>query len=219
MAYLTYRRRLRTYLRRAKFTAASFILGCGLLLPLAANAQTLIITNGVQTYATLTSTTVTMSNRCELRITGTNGPITGSVINLNSADAFFVMQNIRPSVVVASYLSEVQVNGAAAVADSNCRVVQYGAGAVVIPQSPSFQPLQVFSGPHFTGTSLSLSQYVYYKGAGLGTLNAAISSFKLKRGYMATLAQNENGAGISRNYVAADGDMEVSVLPDNLDDN
>ena len=45
-------------------------------------------------------------------------------------------------------------------------------------------------------------------------MNANISSFKLKRGYMVTLAQNENGSGLSKNYVAADGDMDVSVLPD-----
>ena len=175
--------------------------------------QTLVITNGVQTYTALTNTTVAMSNRCELRITAGTSPIPGCLIHLNSTDAFFVMQNIRPSVVMASYLPQVRINGATAVADSNCRVVQYGVGTVVVPHGPSFQPLQVFSGPHFTGTSASLSQYVYYKGTALGTLNATISSFKLKRGYLATFAQNESGSGLSRNYVAADGDMEVSVMP------
>src|SRR3954452_5506052 len=138
-----------------------------LLFALSAAAQTLTITNGVQTYGALTNTTVTMSSRCELRITGTNNPIPGCIINLASADSYFVLQNIRPSVLVASCLSQVRVNGAAAVADNNCRIAPYGVGAVVIAQAPSFQPLQVFSGPHFTGTSLSLVQYVYYKGAAL----------------------------------------------------
>lgn len=72
----------------------------------------LVITNGVQTYATLTSTTVTMSNRCELRVTGTNNPIAGSVINWNSPDAWFLLPNLRPAAVSASYLSQVFVNGA-----------------------------------------------------------------------------------------------------------
>jgi autotransporter-associated beta strand protein len=182
-------------------------------------AQTLVMTNGVQTYVSLTNTTVTMSNRCELRVTDPTAPIPGCLINLNSTDAFLVLQTVAPSTLVASYLSQVRINGAAAVADSNCRVVQYGAGAVVVPHAASFQPLQVFSGPHFTGTSAFLSQYVYYKGTGLGTMNANISSFRLKRGYMATFAQNENGSGFSGNYVAADGDVEISVLPDSLDDN
>ena len=159
-----------------------------------------------------------MSNRCELRVTGATNPIPGCVIHLNSRDSFFVLQNIEPSSVVAGYLSQLRVNGALAVDDSNCRVVQYGgAGAIVIPHAPSFQPLQVFTGPHFTDRSAFLGQYVYYRGTALGTLNATISSFKLKRGYMATFAQNPNGSGISSCYVAQDGDMDVSVLPGNLD--
>jgi hypothetical protein len=200
-------------------------LNCGKLLllgllfvwPQLSAAQTLCITNGVHTYTALTSTTVTMTGQSELRITASVSPIPGSLINLNSTDAFFVLQNIKPGSVVAGYLSQVRVNGALAVADSNCRVVQYGVGTAVIPQAASFQPLQVFSAPHFTGTSAHLSKYVYYRGASLGAMNAAISSFKLKRGYMATFAQNENGSGLSQNYVAQDGDVEVSVLPEDFD--
>ena len=111
-----------------------------------APAQSLFFTNGVQTWLSLTNTTVTMSNRCELRITDANNPIPGCVIHLNSPDAFFVLQNVRPSVVAASYLSQLRVNGVPAVADNNCRVVQYGVGAVVIPHAASFQPFQVFEG-------------------------------------------------------------------------
>ena len=190
----------------------------GVLSSLTATAQTLTLTEGLHTYSALTNTTVTMSGRCALRLTTTGNPFPGCLIHLNSADAWLLLPNIQPSAVVASYLSQVRVNGAVATSDSNCRVVQYADGAVVIPHSPVAQPLQVFDGPHFTGASLSLRQYVYYKGTGLGALNAAISSFKLKRGYMATLAQNENGTGLSKCYVAQDGDLEVSLLPDVLDD-
>jgi autotransporter-associated beta strand protein len=186
--------------------------------PLFASAQTLIITNGVQTYTTLANTTVIMSNRCELRVTASATPLSSCLINLNSTDSFCVLQSIKPSVVVSTYLSQFRINGAVAVADSNCRVVQYGMGAVVIPHNSTFQPLQVFTGPHFTGTASSLSQYVYYKGTGLGAMNANISSFKLKRGYVATFAQTENGTGLSKCYVAQDGDMEVSILPEAFDD-
>ncbi len=183
------------------------------LWPLAVSAQTLTITNGVQTYATLSATTVTMSNRCELRITSASSPISGCTINLNSSDAWLLLTGIKPSAVASTYLGQVLVNGSAAVADSNVRVVQYGAGAVVIPQPPSFQPLQVFSGPHFTGTPAAYSQYVYYTGTGLGAMDQNISSFKLKRGYMAVMAQNTAGNGFSQCYIAQDGDLEIGVLP------
>ena len=185
-------------------------------LPLAATAQTLTITNGVQTYTTLSGYTVNMSGRCELRVTATNTPLSGCIINLNSVDSFLVLPGILPSVVASSYLGQVRINGAAAMADSNCRVVAYAMGAIVLPHSASFQPLTVYSAPYFNGASLSLSQYVYYK-TGLGALYANISSFKLKRGYAAVFAQTENGTGISKCYVAQDGDMEVSVLPQEFD--
>ena len=182
--------------------------------PLTASAQTLTITNGVQTYALLTSTTVTMSNRCELRVTATSNPIPGCTINLNSSDAWLFLTGIKPSVVVSSYLGQILVSGASAVADSNVRVVQYGQnGAVVIPQPSSFQPLTVFTGKEFTGTATSYSQWTYYT----GTAYTNISSFKLKRGYQAVLAQSANGANYSKCYVAQDGDLEVGVLPATLD--
>ena len=195
---------------------AAVLLAADALSPLTISAQTLTITNGVQIYTALTNTTVTMSNRCELRVTSTSTPITGCTINLNSTDAFLVLPGILPSVVASSYLGQVRVNGAAAVADSNCRVVEYAMGAMVLPHSSSFQPLTVYSAPYFNGTSLSLGQYTYYKSS-LGALYANISSFKLKRGYAAVFAQTENGTGISKCYVAQDGDLEVTVLPPEFD--
>lgn len=185
---------------------------------LTAQAQTLNLTNGTHVYTALAGTTVTLTGHSELRVTDAANPIPGCLIQLNSVDAFFVLPNVKPSMLVSTYLGQVRINGAVAVVDNNCRVVQYGAlGAVVVPHAPSFQPLQVFSQPHFTGASNTLSQYVYYKGAALGVMNASISSFKLKRGYTATLAQTENGSGLSRNYVTQDGDMEVSLLPAGFD--
>jgi hypothetical protein len=187
---------------------------------LASRAQTLVITNGVRTVPGLTNTTVTLSNRCELRITSAANPLPGSLVNLASIDALLVLPNIKPSAVVTSCLSQIRIGGAVAVADGNCRVVQYGGGGtLVVPHGSSFQPLSVFSGPHFTGTSASLGKYVYHKGTALGAMNARISSFKLKRGYAVTLAQRTDGSGFSRNYVAQDGDLDVSLLPANLENN
>src|SRR4051812_13678917 len=81
------------------------------LLPLCAGAQTLTINNSIQTYTTLTSATATMTGTSELHVTGTGSPMTGCVINLNSADSFFFMENVRPAVVTSTYLGSVQVNG------------------------------------------------------------------------------------------------------------
>jgi hypothetical protein len=186
-------------------------------LPLPGRGQTLDIQDAVKTYAALTNTVVTLSGRAELRVSGTGDPIPGCVIHLNSPDAWLLMPEVLPSKVASTLLSRVRVNGANAVLDGNVRVAQYAQGAVVIPQAPDFAPLEVFSGRYFTSASRRLSSYVAYNNARLGTMAAGIGSFKLKRGYMATLAQQENGTGISRVYIAQDGDLEVGRLPVELE--
>ncbi len=185
------------------------------VLPHATQAQS--FTEGVQTYASLSAATVTLGGKCELRLTGT-APLTGSTINLTSADAALLFVNVKPSVVASTYLSQIRINGASAVSGTNCRVVQYAQGTLVLPHAPAFQPFQAWSGPAFTGSTASFGQYTYYNTAAtLGSLNKTISSFKLKRGYMATVSTQANGTGPSKNYVAQDGDLEVSLLPSQLD--
>ena len=189
------------------------------MFPIIARGQTLNIANDVQTAATLTNTTVTLTGRAELNITGTGDPIPGCTIHLNSDDAWFFMRNIRPSAVNTTFLSRIRVNGANAVLNTNVRVVQYEKGTVVIPHGPNFAPMQVFDGANFTGPSKSLKLYTYYNEANLGILSAAASSFKLKRGYMCTIAQQNTGMGSSKVYIAQDGDLEIGVLPAVLNNN
>jgi hypothetical protein len=195
------------------FRLAALILYLGSSL---AFSQTLTVNNDVQTLASLTNTAATLTGKAELRITGTGDPIPGCTIALNSTDAWLFMTNIAPATVSSTFLSRVTVNGAAAVLDTNVRVVQYGIGAVVIPHASTFAPMTVFEGRSFTGNSRSLTPYTAYGWAELGTLNDSISSFKLKRGYMATLAQNSDGTGSSRNFVAADGDLDIGLLHGSL---
>ena len=184
----------------------------------ASHAQTLTLDNTIQSYSTLSNTTATLTGQSELRITGTTTPLTNCTIHLNSADSWLFMTKTAPSAVNSTYLSQVRVNGAAAVVNTNCRIVEYGDGAVVIPQSSTFTPLQVFTGPYFTGSSNQLSNHTAYIDANLGVFANNISSFKLKRGYTCTLATNSNGTGTSKNYVAQEDDLEISLLPSSLDD-
>jgi autotransporter-associated beta strand protein len=159
-----------------------------------------------------------MTGRCELHITATTNPIPGCIINLTntSPDAWLFFPNIRPSVFSAYYLSQVKVNGAAAVEGSNCRVDQFVMGTVVIPQPPSYTPLQVFSAQNFLGAAAQFGIYTYYTN-NIGGMNRNISSFRLKHGYAATFAQNADGTGASQVFIAQDSDLEVGVMPTNLD--
>jgi len=181
--------------------------------------QTLQITDQVVTYPALTNTTVILAGRAELRITGTGDPLPGCVVHLDSPDAWLLLSGVAPSQVASSLLGRVRVNGAPAVRDGNLRVVQHAQGTLVIPHGPDFTPLEVFNGRYFTGPCKRLACYTAYDSARLSAMAAAIGSFKLKRGYLATLAQQDNGSGTSRCYVAQDGDLEVGRLPAALENN
>jgi hypothetical protein len=181
-------------------------------------ADTLTMTDGVATYTSLSNTTVNMTGVSELHLTSAAAPLTGCTINLDSVDSFLFLENVKPSTANLTYLSQIKVNGAPAALNTNVRVVEYAAGAVIIPQSSTFQPLQVFTEENFKGNSAYLNQYTAYNTSSLGTMASSISSFILKRGYTATFAQNENGTGYSKNYVAQDCDLEIGVLPGKLND-
>jgi Glycosyl hydrolase catalytic core/Concanavalin A-like lectin/glucanases superfamily/Putative Ig domain len=191
-----------------------------ILLPSAGKAQqTLDIDDGIRIFSTLNGTTVNMAGRSELHVTAGSNPIAGCMINLNSLDAWLFLENIQPSLVISDHLAQIRVNGAPAVLNENVRVVAYVMGTVVIPHPPSYSPLRIFTGSRFSGASMQLGLYTFYTGINLGAMDSGISSFKLKRGYMATFAQRSNGGGISRVYVAQDGDIEVSALPPELSRN
>ena len=186
-------------------------------LVLASRAGAQALDNEKATYATLTSATVTMTGHSELHITGSGDPIPGCIIHLNSEDSWVFFHNVVPATVVSNLVSRLRVNGANAVADTNVRVVQYVNGAVVVPQSSNFRPLEVFTGTQMTGASAKLNTYTAYGNQSLGVFSDSIRSFILKRGYTATFASNENGTGTSRNFVAQDADLEVSFMPAGLD--
>jgi hypothetical protein len=178
--------------------------------------QTLHISNSIRVYDALTDTTVNMTGRSELHITAASNPIAGCLINLDSPDSWLFLENVQPSLVISNHLGQIHVSGAPALLNDNVRVVEYVMGTVVIPHPPGYSPLQVFAGSRFTGSSMQLGLYTSYTGANLGAMDNAISSFKLKRGYMAAFAQQANGSGISKVWVAQDGDIEVSALPSEL---
>ena len=90
--------------------AVSLMAAFVILFPVLAEAQTLTLTNGVQTYVSLANTTVTMTGRCELRVTDAANPLASCLINLNSVDAWVVLPNVKPSVVVSTYLNQFRVN-------------------------------------------------------------------------------------------------------------
>ena len=203
-----------------RFHAFFLLLAAAVLpLPLAAAppalAETKISSN--RAVATLPDRKVTLSGKTELRLSGPDDPMPGSFINFTSPASWLILEQVKPSKVISSYLDRMFVDGEPAKIDHNLRVTAFESGTVVIPHGPQFEAMSVYDAKSLSGPAMGLKCYEKYNDAKLGAMKGAISSFRLKRGYMATIAENENGTGVSRNYVAQDGDIEVKSLPPELD--
>lgn len=176
-----------------------------------------LLHNDSLTVAALTNTTIEITGQSELHITGSSNVISGGEIWLNSEDAWVFFPNLKPSEVSRDYLDKIRVGGEAAFNGISARVVQFDTGTVVIPHGYDFQPLEAYTGPQFTGEAASFDLYTYYNNpSALGQMYENVSSFKLKRGYMATIGSDPN-ARYSQVYVAQDYDLEVSLLPEQFD--
>ena len=166
--------------------------------------------------AGLANQILTLKGKSQLTITGTGSPIDNSLIRLNSPDAWVLFPNENPSRVNDKYLKYFTVGQAPAELDMNVRIRMLATGAVLIPHGPDYTPLQTFNQNSFRGESQAYVIHKYYRPEELDEFDNEIASFKLKQGYMATLAENKNGTGASKVFIAADQDLEVKTLPSEL---
>jgi fibronectin type 3 domain-containing protein len=174
------------------------------------SVQTLEATTNLNVGA-LSKTKMVLKSSASLYLNNAYNPLINSTVDLNSTDARVYFENIRPSEVISSYLNLVTLNGVAAGNNANVFVANYGNGAVVVPHSVDYEPLEVFSGENYGGDSKTYKIVTPY--TNLGSFDNNIKSFKLKKGYMATFASNSNGTGYSRVYIAESQDLLVPVLP------
>ena len=174
------------------------------------------MTASVVTVVSYTDKNVIIIGKTDLHLTASSNQLVNSIVNLNSDDSWLYVDNCRPQFVLDSLLSKISIKGQAAAYRTNCRVSIYKHGAVVIPQGSAFKPLTVFTGQNFSEDSKS-DFPLFTINSSLGTFDNKISSFKLKKGYMATLATSNDGLGYSRVFIADSKDLEVAVLPDLLD--
>jgi hypothetical protein len=195
-----------------KLTTLSLFLICNILL---FSQNVVNIVNSDLSVTSYTDKQVVISGKASLHLTATTKTLNNTTVDLTSDDSWLFFDNVRPQVVIDSLLKYVTVNGAAAVLKANARVSIYKHGAVVIPHSSSFKPLKVYTGQSYTGDSASYSMFTFNNS--LGAFDNKIRSFKLKRGYMATLATLSDGMGYSRVFIADDKDLEVTILPTLLD--
>ncbi|MES2777228.1 MAG: glycosyl hydrolase [Bacteroidota bacterium] len=185
--------------------------------PVTLPRQSVTLTGNTVQIPTTFNTDFTVPGKTDVHFTAEYTPFANSSIALNSNDAWLFFDNIRPSKVISDWLPLVTVNGATAVNNTNVRIAVYKNGTVVIPNGnlTSQAALEVFTAPNLGGSAQTYAIQVINNN--LGAFNNTIRSFKLKRGYMATFANNPDGSGYSRVFIANDSDLVVNTMPAGLE--
>lgn len=148
---------------------------------------------------------------------------TAETVELSSAGDSYIFENKRCSEVDTR---EITVGGRPFDATRD-RLSIYGNGAIVIADGWT-EPLTIYSEPGCQGPSRVLERDRFYRGELqsaesflpeelLGDFDNGVRSFRLKRGFSCTMANNPDGTGYSRVYIAADDDIVVNTMPDGLD--
>ncbi|WP_158275669.1 glycosyl hydrolase [Marinilabilia rubra] len=139
-------------------------------------------------------------------------------IDFQSGLGWVKLPEISPADVLNNHLASFLISGTAAVYHDNIRIDNYyESGALVRPNLSSAAPMIVFDEPELQGNNAQVEVDKVHSASSIPEdLNNAIASFELKRGYMATLAINEDGTGLSKVYIASEEDLLVENLPLNL---
>ncbi|MBW4889757.1 T9SS type A sorting domain-containing protein [Mucilaginibacter sp. HMF5004] len=179
--------------------------------------QDVTVTGATASFLPTFNTNFIVPGKTDMHLTGAPSPLINSTVQLNANDSWLFFDNVKPSVVTANWLSAITINGVPAVNNPSLRVSVYGNGTVLIPNGnlTSGQALQVYTGTNLSGSTTSYAINTYQDS--LGSFNNAIRSFTLKRGYMATFANNPDGSGYSRVFIANDADLVVNTMPAGLD--
>lgn len=161
-----------------------------------------------------------------LRLTGTT-PLVNSTVDLTDNSSQLIFEGLLPSEVEKDFLKYVTVGGRA-FDPAKDRLGLYGNGSEIIADGMS-APLTVYTEANYGGQSKVCDQDKFYREKKmtkfnkylptelLGDFNNNIRSFKLRRGYSATFANNLDGTGYSRVFTAFNEDLEVPVMPEGLD--
>ncbi len=192
---------------------------------------------GIRSFAAMAGLHVSAHVDSDMRLSGdTDFHITatsadeaiapGKTIDLADDNCRLFFDNIRPSDVIRHLIGSVRVKGEILEPDANARIYVYRHGTEILPHSTDYSPLTAYSQTAFDGESESFITGPHYSNSPASdvdagnirplTLDDNISSFRLARGYMATLATNPDGTGYSRCFIAENTDLSIERLPAEL---
>ena len=136
-------------------------------------------------------------------------------INFTSGIGWIKTTNYSVRNVSVTNLSQIKVNGSASVYKTNLRLDNYYLkGCVIRANLATTTPLTVYDSANLQGTSALIPVNTLHSGDAIAnSMNNKIESFLLKKGFMVTFANEADGTGKSKNYIASEDDLLISSLP------
>lgn len=133
-----------------------------------------------------------------------------STVELEGEDAWLYMPNVNIEQWKSAGLSEkVTINRAKFDEGKNANIIRYYNGIYIKPVSESYVPLYVYKADDSKAYSISLNRI--YLADGIPSGDNSICRFFLKRGHMLVLAENSDGTGASKVFIADENNLEVSL--------
>ena len=178
-------------------------------------AGSLSIINGELEASDITGGSLEIGENGYLYLSGSGVILENTNVSFLSPLCWIRAENMLPADVHDQLLANITYKEEAGLYLENIRLDNYYTdGTVIRPHDASVEPMQVFSSSSLQGTSAGISTDNVFSGNDIpGGLNNNISSFRLRRGYMATMAVEEDGTGNSKVYVASEKDLVVDELP------
>ncbi len=174
----------------------------------------LLIDSAIVTTDFLKNTTATASGDTKLYLINIDPFDTATVINITSNDAWIFASNLNPATAISTHVPRVKINGETLVDMQNARITEYYYGCAIAAYSASLAPLRLFDDTEFNGNYVDIPVQTIYSGSSIpANFDNRMVSFKLKKGYMVTLAVENDGTGLSKVYIASQSDLYVNVLP------
>ena len=162
---------------------------------------------------------IILNNSAYLNLTDIYPLFEGITVNINSNVSWIRFYNLDPSSAFYYYHDNIFYEDQQLSYPENIRFDNYyNDGSLVRINSDQFSNLTVFSENNLEGGSANISNNTVFEGESIpNNLNDDVSSLKLNKGYMATFAENEDGTGKSKVFIASENDIIINILPEYLD--
>lgn len=133
-------------------------------------------------------------------------------IDLQDAHSWVKLPGVGPVATNSDLLAQMTSHGEPLTLKEDVDIDQYYyEGSLIRLRDDSFQPLTLYKEEGLSGDSFGVGSFEIYSDEQLGEFNNQASSFRLERGYVATMAIFQNGTGKSAVYIASEAALELDL--------